>query len=87
MSVAKLFQALRNASVAPDFSTPDAKVVSKTDDNHPAYQCRLDTYFQGAICEMDEATEVSDTDEKAGVCHQSSMTVGVRPLCWFKPTL
>lgn len=87
MSVAKLFQALRNASVAPDFSTPDAKVVTKTDDNHPAYQCRLDTYFQGAVCEMDEATEVSDTDEKAGVCHQSSMTVGVRPLCWFKPTL
>lgn len=87
MSVAKLFQALRNSTVAPDFAKPDAGVVTRTNDAHPAYQCRLDTYFQGAICEIDEAVEVSNTDEKVGTCHQSSMTVGVRPLCWFKPTL
>ena len=87
MSVAKLFQALRNATVLPDFTTPDAAVVSRTNDAHPAYQCRLDTYFQGSLCGVDEAVEVSNTDEKAGTCHQSTMTAGVRPVCWFKPTL
>ncbi|MEX1100133.1 MAG: hypothetical protein WEB87_06890, partial [Bacteriovoracaceae bacterium] len=35
MSTAKLFQALRNQTEAPEFDTPDTKVVSKTDHNHP----------------------------------------------------
>ncbi len=88
MSVAKLFQALRNETVLPDFDKPDSKVVPKTNDNHPAYQCRLDTYFQGALCDMDDATDVSQTDEKVGTCHPAlNDTVGNRPLCWFKPTL
>lgn len=87
MSVAKLFQALRNATVAPDFTTPDAKVVTRTDDNHPAYQCRLDTYLQGALCEVADSVDFSDKDEKVGSCHQSTMTAGVRPTCWFKPTI
>ncbi len=88
MSVAKLFQALRNATVLPDFTTPDVKVVTRTNDSHPDYQCRLDTYFQGAQCAMDDATEVSQTDEKVGTCHPANNdTVGNRPLCWFKPTL
>ncbi len=88
MSVAKLFQALRNAPTAPSFATPDPAVVSRTNDNHPAYQCRLDTYFQGALCQMDDATDVSQTDEKVGTCHPANGdTLGNRPLCWFKPTL
>lgn len=88
LSVAKLFQSLRNQTTAPDFNTPDSRVVSTTDHNHPATQCRLDTYFQGALCQMDDNTDVSDTDEKVGVCHPSNGdTIGNRPLCWFKPTL
>src|SRR5690606_4753258 len=35
MSVAKLFQALRNSTTAPAFETPDTRVVSSTDHNHP----------------------------------------------------
>lgn len=88
LSVAKLFQALRNATVLPDFKTPDAGVVTSTNHSHPAYQCRLDTYFQGALCQMDDATDVSQTDEKVGTCHPANGdTLGNRPLCWFKPTL
>ena len=86
MSVAKLFQALRGATVEPKFETPDARVVSKTDDNHPAYQCRLDTYFQGSLCGVSMNEDVSATDEVQGTCHNSlGHTVGTRPLCWFKP--
>jgi hypothetical protein len=86
MSVSKLFQALRNATVEPKFDTPDPRVVTATDHNHPAYQCRLDTYFQGALCEVSENDDVSDTDEKAGTCNLTTgHTSGIRPLCWLKP--
>lgn len=85
MSVAKLFQALSN-SATPDFTTPDTHVVARMDDNHPATQCRLDTYFAGALCGVDDNTPLSDTDAKVGACHpDNGDTVGNRPLCWFKP--
>lgn len=86
MSTAKLFQALRNSTTAPDFTTPDAEVVGKTDDQHPATQCRLDTYYSGALCQIDENQDVDQDDEAVGVCYRKSGdTTGVRPLCWFKP--
>jgi hypothetical protein len=84
-SVSNLFAAMRNRPIA-NFETPDMKVVSKTDDSHPAHQCRLDTYFQGALCEKSFNEDVSQKDEVQGTCHRSTgHTVGVRPLCWFKP--
>jgi hypothetical protein len=85
VSVSNLFAALRNSSPAK-FETPDTNVVSKTNDAHPAYQCRLDTYFQGSLCEVDMNTEVSQKDEVTGTCHKSNgHKIGLRPLCWFKP--
>lgn len=88
MSVSKLFQALRNATVEPKFDTPDMKVVTRTDDNHPAYQCRLDTYFQGALCDKSMNEDVSASSEVTGTCHATlGDNVGLRPLCWFKPSV
>ena len=84
-SVAALFASLRNKPEAK-FETPDTKVVTSTDDAHPAHQCRLDTYFQGALCEIGFNEEVSQKDEVKGTCHGSlGHTIGLRPLCWFKP--
>jgi hypothetical protein len=86
MSTAKLFQNLRNSTVLPDFTTPDAGVVKKTNHNHPAFQCRLDTYFSGALCEISEMVDVSQEDEATGACYRASGDkIGLRPLCWFKP--
>lgn len=86
MSTAKLFQALRNQTTAPDFKTPDANTVSRTDHNHPATQCRLDTYYQGALCNISEMIDVDQADEAVGVCYRASGdTEGLRPFCWFKP--
>lgn len=83
-SVAKLFAALRNQSPAK-FETPDPAVVSVTDDNHPAHQCRLDTYFQGSLCEVNFNDNVESDSETAGTCHTSlGHKVGLRPNCWFK---
>ncbi len=84
-SVAALFASLRNKPEAK-FETPDTNIVSRTDDAHPAHQCRLDTYFQGALCEIGLNEDVSQKDEVQGTCHASlGHTSGLRPLCWFKP--
>lgn len=84
-SVAALFAALRSKPEAK-FETPDSNVVSRTDDSHPAHQCRLDTYLQGALCDVSFNEDVSQRDEVKGTCHRSlGYTRGIRPLCWFKP--
>ena len=88
LSVAKLFQALSRQTVEPKFDTPSARVVTKTDDNHPATQCRLDTYFQGALCDKSFNENVESKSEVTGTCHGSTgHTTGLRPLCWFKPSV
>lgn len=87
-SVAKLFAALEWSMKQPKFDTPDTRQVSVTSDAHPATQCRLDTYFQGALCEKSFNEEIGQRDEVTGVCHGSTgHTVGLRPRCWFKPTV
>ncbi len=69
-----------------NFHTPDTKVVKKTNDNHPAAQCRLDTYFHGGLCDKSISDDVSDTDAIAGTCiKKDGYAQGVRPLCWYKP--
>ena len=86
LSVGNMFAALRNGP-SPKFDTPDKNVVASTDHNHPATQCRLDTYFNGALCDMDDNTDVDQKDEKIGTCMadaESKKTIGTRPLCWFK---
>lgn len=86
LSVAKLFQDLRRQSTSPDFKTPDTNVVSKTSHAHPATQCRLDTYYAGALCDVLDKDDVDQSDESVGVCSRSGgHSTGVRPLCWFKP--
>ena len=86
-SVARLFAALRTQGPAL-FETPDAKQVAVTDDNHPDTQCRLDTYFQGALCEKSFNENLEAKSEVTGACHGSTgQTIGLRPRCWFKPSL
>lgn len=68
------------------FTTPDLTKVSKTNDNHPAAQCRLDTYFQGTLCDKAISDDVDAKDATKGVClKKDGYNFGVRPLCWYKP--
>ena len=86
MSVAKLFQDLMGASVPPKFDTPDTSEVAQTDDSHPDTQCRLDTYFQGALCAKSQNEDFSTTDGVKGACTASQgFKEGFRPRCWYKP--
>lgn len=85
-SLADLLGSLRSSD-ATDFSTPDASIVSKTNNAHPAAQCRLDTYFQGALCTKRIQEGTSNEDETEGTCNRiENMDTGIRPLCWFKPS-
>jgi hypothetical protein len=87
-SVAQLFAALSWQMKPAKFDTPDPKQVTRTSDSHPATQCRLDTYFQGALCEKSFNEEIGQTDEVSGVCHGSTgQTTGLRPRCWFRPSV
>lgn len=85
-SLASLLASL-GGSKAVSFTTPDTTVVARTDDNHPAAQCRLDTYFSGTICDKDVLDEVDNKDPIKGTCVKSDgHEFGTRPLCWYKPT-
>ncbi|MBF0314512.1 MAG: hypothetical protein HQK50_13260 [Oligoflexia bacterium] len=84
-SVGDLFVALSRGR-AIEFSTPDRTVVTRTNDAHPAAQCRLDTYFAGALCEVDKEEDVSNTNVNTGTCTTANgQKIGLRPLCWYKP--
>ncbi len=85
-SVANLFQDLRKEPTAPNFGTPDKKEVARTDDKHPATQCRLDTYLAGMLCVAKETEKLSNSDYKEGSCYAPRDVAGVRPRCWFAPT-
>lgn len=84
-SVAFLFQALRNSPTPPKFDTPNRTVVDRMYNQHPETQCRLDTYYQGALCAAALGTDVG-SDPNAGTCTaKNGHRVGLRPRCWYKP--
>jgi hypothetical protein len=85
-SVAFLFQALRNSPTPPKFDTPNQTVVDRMYNAHPETQCRLDTYYQGALCAAALGTDVG-ADPNAGTCTaKNGHSVGLRPRCWYKPS-
>lgn len=88
LSAAKLFSS-RGQRIS--FQTPDRSRVSRTYDSHPASQCRLDTYFQGALCFVGRDDKVIPRTESKAYLYSCSRyyqhTVGLRPLCWYRPRL
>ena len=71
-----------DSSGAVAFNTPDTSKVSQTNEDHPAAQCRLDTYFNSGVCIASANVPFSPTDETAGACMNGD---GMRPYCWFAP--
>jgi hypothetical protein len=70
----------------PQFDTPTTTQVSTTNNNHPQAQCRLDTYFAGAICGVSQDIAFSKTEGTTGACNQErGDAFGYRPRCWYKP--
>jgi hypothetical protein len=71
-----------DGSTAVAFNTPDPSQVDQTFQDHPAAQCRLDTYFNSTVCEVSSDVAFSQTDEKTGACVTGN---GARPRCWYSP--
>jgi hypothetical protein len=91
-SLADLLGALGGQTVS--FDTPDTSVVSRTNNDHPAAQCRLDTYVAGAICGSDRwdynlipgkemAQHNSLEAQQEAYDHSCAEGEGARPRCWF----
>lgn len=85
MSITSLYRAVRREPMRDAFSTPDPAMVGVTLEEHPQIQCRLDTFFQGALCAKPVTEEVSDKDPVSGACTSAKgFRVGLRPRCWYK---
>jgi hypothetical protein len=85
ISLANLLSAI-SSKPAPQLDTPDQKHVWYTHSGHPAPQCRLDTYFQGSLCDAPLNVDMNDKDPTAGACAmEKGAAIGYRPLCWYKP--
>lgn len=81
-----LFQDLSGEKTVPAFNTPDPNKVRYTDEDHPATQCRLDTYYAGSICTVDRSSEPVNDDANVASCSDANGTHdGSRPRCWFAP--
>lgn len=83
-SLARLLGSLGgNSKVA--FATPDKNVVRRTVHSHPQAQCRMDTYFQGGLCDKSHMIFPSKTDVSIGYCTlKDGYKIGIRPACWYK---
>jgi hypothetical protein len=75
LSLATLLATLNNEPM-PSYDTFDPTVVRKTKQEHPAAQCRLDTYLAGAVCDKEWNDKVIPKNAKA-TC--------ARPRCWYAP--
>jgi hypothetical protein len=70
----------------PSFETPTQTAVSATNHKHPLAQCRLDTYFAGAVCGVSYSVDFGIKEGKTGACSQEAGDAfGFRPRCWYKP--
>lgn len=86
-SLSSLFHSLRGLTDELSFSVKDPAVVTSTDHAHPLPQCRLDTYFSAAACDVASSVDTDMEDPTIGTCNRVKGDVtGVRPLCWYNPS-
>ena len=71
------------------FDSPDKSQVSSMKTSHPAAQCRLDTFVQGALCIRKFDIQRIPQNYEDSLDHSCSradqFSIGTRPLCWYKP--
>lgn len=70
----------------PQFDTPDLSRAQYTLSGYGSVQCRLDTSFQGALCNKPVSEELSFSNPTVGACStEMGDREGYRPLCWYRP--
>lgn len=76
----RLFEGSKNPRERANFSTPSPIVAGGTYGIHPNFQCRLDIFFAGALCQESEKLSLSQKNPFVGACQEG---LGARPVCWF----
>lgn len=85
-AISSLFNDVREKQTKLSFYTPSTKKVRFTSKKHPEPQCRLDTYFRAALCDVTVDQEVSYKNANEGVCSRAyDSEMGSRPRCWYRP--
>lgn len=73
---------ITNTSVS--LLTPSTDIKLVTNLQHPTPQCRVDTKYQGALCNVSTLVPLDAVDETKGACHFNNFNIlGNRPACWF----
>lgn len=86
LALTDAFNIVTKSKIPLSLDTPDQKVVKRMDDSHPESQCRLDTYYQGALCTADVNIALDNKDPRVGTCaSENGAKNGTRPLCWYAP--
>ncbi len=67
----------------PKLNTPDSNQVSRVFTKHPKAQCRMDTYFQGSLCESYFLVESEQKGVKNCEDKWDDLFSGARPRCWY----
>lgn len=83
----------------PNLNSPDNTIINETIPGYPSPQCRLDTFFQGAICPAHfdlniipgadalsgkESPEAEFEAAKYSCTKSTGYSIGLRPACWYK---
>lgn len=85
LALAKTLASLSKEPPQVDLKTPEKEVVATTNVSYPSDQCRLDTYFRGALCPEPANSPMSFQDPNKGACRQRSVfDFASRPVCWFR---
>lgn len=80
------FIASRSDTPIIKFETPDQSTVAKTIESGPKPQCRLDTFYQGTLCNVSIDEELSSDNPRIGTCNlKDGHAFGYRPQCWYSP--
>jgi hypothetical protein len=75
---------MKGENTAVSLMTPSLEHDSSTNLKHPSSQCRADTKFQGALCNVSTSVPLDLHDEVKGACHFNNFNIlGNRPSCWF----
>lgn len=84
LEVSRFIAELTESKIDIDFSTPDKKKVLMIEKDHNKPQCRLDTFYQGSLCDKDPDEALSKTDGNPGACtKKNGDSRGLRPRCWM----
>lgn len=83
LEFANFINFLPTTKVQIKLDSPDPKVVKGTNINdYPKAQCRFDTLYQGALCNIPAFELTSQTDASVASCMDQNVP-GARPKCWF----